>query len=110
MTLGIIEGVLLMGMVGLIWIMLNISADDKRQEDASPDHHHRMHQPLRLSLALQKPTVMVSLPAALIVRLRNVACWTGNPPLADLAAEAIENTSPRWRKSRERPFLSAYLL
>ena len=50
MTLGMIEGVLLMGMVGLIWMMLDIfagdhHADDKRQEDASPDHHYRMHQP-----------------------------------------------------------------
>ena len=91
MTLGIIEGVLLMGMVGLIWMMLDISADDKRQEDASPDHHDRMHQPLRPSPAFEKPAVMVSLPAALIERLRNAACWMGNPPLADLVAEAIED-------------------
>ena len=68
MTVGIIAGVLLMGMVGLIWMMLDIfvgddHADDKRQEDASPDHHHRMHQPLRPSPALEKPEVMVSLPA-----------------------------------------------
>ena len=96
MTLGVIEGVLLMGMVGLIWIMLDIfvgddHADDKRQEDASPDHHHRIHQPLRPSPALEKPEVMVSLPAALIERLRNAAYWTGNPSLAGLVAEAIED-------------------
>ena len=96
MTLGMIEGVLSMGMVGLIWMMLDIfagdhHADDKRQEDASPDHHDRMRQPLRLSLALQKPEVMVSLPAALIERLRNAAYWTGNPPHEDLVAEAIED-------------------
>jgi hypothetical protein len=96
MTLGMIEGVLLMGMVGLIWMMLDISAadhhaDDKRQEDASPDHHHRMHQPVRPSPALEKPEVMVSLPAALIERLRNAAYWTGNPSLAGLVAEAIED-------------------
>ena len=96
MTLGMIEGVLLMGMVGLIWMMLDISAgdhhaDDKRQEDASPDHHHRMHQPLRPSPALEKPEVMVSLPAALIERLRNAAYWTGNPSLTGLVAEAIED-------------------
>ena len=96
MTLGMIEGVLLMGMVGLIWMMLDISADDyhaddKRQEDASPDHHDRMHQPVLPSLALQKPEVMVSLPAALIERLRNAAYWRGNPPLAGLVAEAIED-------------------
>ena len=96
MTVGIIAGVLLMGMVGLIWMMLDIfvgddHADDKRQEEASPDHHHRMHQPLRTSPALEKPEVMVSLPAALIERLRNAAYWKANPPLADLVAEAIED-------------------
>ena len=96
MTVGIIAGVLLMGMVGLIWMMLDIfvgddHADDKRQEEASPDHHHRVHQPLRPSPALEKPEVMVSLPAALIERLRNAAYWKGNPPLADLVAEAIED-------------------
>ncbi len=96
MTLGIIEGVLLMGMVGLIWMMLDISAGDhhageKRQEDASPDHHNRMHQPLRLSPALQKPEVMVFLPAALIERLRVAEQWTGNRALADLVAQAIED-------------------
>ena len=96
MTLGVIEGVLLMGMVGLIWMMLDISAgdchaDDKRQEDASMDHHHRMRQPLRPSPALEKPEVMVSLPAALIERLRNAAYWRENPPLADLVAQAIED-------------------
>ncbi len=96
MTLGIIEGVLLMGMVGLIWMMLDIidgdhHANDKRQEDVSPDHHHRMHQPLQQSPALDKPEVMVFLPAALIERLRNAAYGKGNPPLADLVTEAIEN-------------------
>ena len=96
MTLGIIEGVLLMGMVGLIWMMLDISAGDhhadaKRQEDASPDHHDRMHQPVRPSPALQKPEVRVSLPAALIERLRVAEQWTGNRPLVDLVAEAIED-------------------
>jgi hypothetical protein len=96
MTLGIIEGVLLMGMVGLIWMMLDISAgnhhaDDKRQEDASLDHHDRMHQPVRPSPAQQKHEVLVSLPATLIERLGNAASWTGDPPLADLVAEAIED-------------------
>jgi hypothetical protein len=91
-----IEGVLLMGMVGLIWMMLDISTGDhhtgdKRQEDASTDHHYRMHQPLRLSPALQKPEVMVFLPAALIERLRVAEQWTGNRALADLVAEAIED-------------------
>ena len=96
MTLGMIEGVLLMGMVGLIWMMLDISAgdhhaDDKRQEDASPDHHHRIHQPVRPSPALEKPEVMVSLPAALIERLRNAVYWMEDRPFVSLVAEAIED-------------------
>ena len=50
MTVGMIEGVALMGIVGLIWMMLDIfagdhHADDKRQEDASPDHHHKCTSP-----------------------------------------------------------------
>ena len=96
MTLGIIQSVLLMGMVGLIWVMLDIfagdhHADDKRQEDASPDHHHRMHQPVPPSPASRKEQVMVFLPAALIEPLRVAEQWTGNRPLVDLAAEAIED-------------------
>jgi hypothetical protein len=96
MTLGMIEGLLLMGMVGLIWMMLDISADDhhvddKRQEDASPDPHDRMDQPVLPSSAMQKPEVIVSLPVALIERLRNAARWTGDRPLVDLVAEAIED-------------------
>ena len=104
MTLGVIEGVLLMGMVGLIWMMLDISADDKRQEDASPDHHHRMHQPLRPSPVLQKPEVMVSLPAGLIERLRNAAYWRGNPPLVDLVAETIEDVVTHMEEINEETF------
>ena len=91
MTLGIIESVLLMGMVGLIWVMLDIFAGDKRQEDASPDHDHRMHQPVLPSPASRKEQVMVFLPAALIEHLRVAEQWTGNRPLVDLAAEAIED-------------------
>ena len=52
MTLGIIEGVLLMGMVGLIWMMLDIfagdhHANDKQQDSASKNHHYRTHLPVR---------------------------------------------------------------
>ena len=109
MTLGVIEGVLLMGMMGLIWMMLDIStgddhADDKRQEDASPDHHHRMHQPLRSSPALEKPEVMVSLPAALIERLRNAAYWRGNPALADLVTHAIEDSVTQMEEIKGETF------
>ena len=97
MTLGMIEGVLLMGMVGLIWTMLNIfvgdhHAVDERHGDISPDQHHRMHQSMLPPPVLQKPDMMmVSLPATLIERLRNAVYWNGNPPLADLIAEAIED-------------------
>jgi hypothetical protein len=96
MTLGIIECVLFMWMVGLIWVMLDIfsddhHADDKRQGSASPDHRDRLHQSVLSSLALQKQRVMVFLPAALIERLRNAAYWTGDRPLVDLVAEAIED-------------------
>ena len=97
MTLGIIEGVLFLGMVGLIWVMLDIfagnhHADDKRQASVSPDYHNnRIHQPVLPSSAMQKPEVIVSLPVALIERLRNAAHWTGDRPLVDLVAEAIED-------------------
>ena len=52
MTLGIIEGALLMGMVGLIWVMLDIFADDhhandKQQENASQAQRYSMHLPVR---------------------------------------------------------------
>ena len=104
MTLGIIEGVLLMGMVGLIWMMLDISAGDKRQEDASPDHHHRMHQPLRTSPILEKQGVMVSQPAALIERLRNAAYWRGNPRLADLVTQAIKDSGTQMEEINGETF------
>ena len=96
MTLGIIEGVLFLGMVGLIWVMLDIfpgnhHADDKRQASVSPDYHTSIHRPVLPSRASQEQQVIVFLPAALIERLRNATCWTGDPPLVDLVAEAIED-------------------
>ena len=109
MTLGIIQSVLLMGMVGLIWVMLDIfagdhHADDKRQEDASPDHHHRMHQPVPPSPASRKEQVMVFLPAALIEPLRVAEQWTGNRPLVDLAARAIEDLVTQMEEVNEEAF------
>ena len=97
MILGITESLLFLGMMGLIWMMLDISAgnqyvDNTRQESASPDYHYRIHRSMLPSPVLQKPDMMVSLPAALIERLRNAAYWTGDPPLADLVAEAIEDS------------------
>ncbi len=96
MTLGIIEGVLFLGMVGLIWVMLDIfagnhHADDKRQESVSPDYHTSIHGLVLPSPASQKPEIIVSLPVVLIERLRNATYWTGDPPLVDLVAEAIED-------------------
>ena len=96
MTLGIIEGVLFLGMVGLIWVMLDIFAgnhhtDDKRQASVSPDYHTSMHRPVLPSRGSQEQQVIVFLPAAVIERLRNATCWTGDRPLVDLVAEAIED-------------------
>ena len=96
MTLWILECVLCVAMVGLIWVMLasfggNHHADDKRQEAVSPAYHYRMHQSVLPSLASQNREVIVSLPAALIERLRNATYWRGDPPLVDLVAEAIED-------------------
>ena len=108
MTLGIIECVLCMWMVGLIWVMLDIfsddhHADDKRQGSASPDHRDKLHQSVLPSLAIQEQRVMVSLPAALIERLRNAACWTGDRSLVDLVAEAIEDVVTQMEEANGEP-------
>ncbi|TKB88773.1 MAG: hypothetical protein E8D41_14225 [Nitrospira sp.] len=96
MTLGLIEGVLCMGIAGLIWMMLDHfagdhSAKETGQEPGALDHRDQMDQPGLPSPAQQKPEVLVSLPATLIERLRNAASWRGDPPLADLVAETIED-------------------
>jgi hypothetical protein len=95
MTLVIVECVLCMGMVGLIWVMLDIfadnhHADDSRQECISPDYHTRLHRSVLPSPASQEQHVMVFLPATLIERLRNAAYWAGNHPPVDLMTEAID--------------------
>ena len=116
MTLGIIESLLFLGMIGLIWMMLDISVgshsvDNEWQESASPDYHNnKIHQPVLPSSAMQKPEVIVSLPVALIERLRNAAYWTGDPPLADLVAEAIEDTVTQMEEINGEAFPSLYLL
>lgn len=96
MTLEIIEGVVFVGMVGLIWLMLDIfgggdHADDKRQPSISQDYHTSMHRPVLQSRASQEQQVIVFLPAALIDRLRNATYSMGDPPLEGLVAEAIED-------------------
>ena len=76
MTLGFIEWVLFLGMVGLIWMMLDIFGDDqytvdKWQGSGSLDHrNNRRRQPVQPSLTSEKQRVMVSLPVALIEPLR----------------------------------------
>jgi hypothetical protein len=112
MTLGVVECVLSIGMAGLIWVMLDIFADNhhadgKRQESISPDSHYRMPQPVLPSPAQQKHEVLVSLPATLIERLGNAASWTGDPPLADLVAEAIEDIVTQMEKINGEVFPSA---
>lgn len=82
----------------------NHQVDDQRQEDASPDHHDRMHQPVLPSPALQKPAVMVSLPAADIEHLRNATYWRGNPPLEDLVTQAIEDSVTQMEEINRETF------
>jgi hypothetical protein len=50
-----------------------------------------LHQPVLPSPPSQKQRVTVSLPTALIERLRNAVYWMGHRPLAGLVAEAIED-------------------
>lgn len=78
-------------------------ADDTRQGSASPDYHDRLHQSVLPSLAIQEQQVMVSLPAALIERLRNTACWTGDRSLVDLVAEAIEDVVTQMEEDNGEP-------
>ena len=110
MTLGIIECVLFMGMVGLIWVMLDILGNnchtaDKRQS-ASSEYvkRNKMYQPMPPSPASQKQQITVSLPAGLIERLRNAVYWTGNRPLVDLVAEAIEDIVTQMEKVNGEAF------
>jgi len=109
MTLGFIEWVLFLGMVGLIWMMLDLFGDDHytddtRQGNAWPDHQHGRHQPVLPLPRSQGQQVMVFLPAALIERLRNAAYWTGNPPLVNLVAEGIEDIVTQMEEINEEAF------
>ena len=109
MTMGIFECVLFLGMVGLIWMMLDLFGDnhytdDTRQESASPDPHNSRHQPAQPSHASQGQQMMVFLPVALIERLRSAAYWTGDRPLVDLVAEAIEDLVTQMEETNEEGF------
>ena len=50
-----------------------------------------IHHPMLQSSPSQKQRVTVSLPTALIERLRNAVYWTGHRTLVGLVAEAIED-------------------
>ena len=50
-----------------------------------------LHEPVQQSPPSQKQRVTLSLPTALIERLRNAVYWTGHRPLVGLVAEAIED-------------------
>ena len=50
-----------------------------------------LHHPVLQSPPSQKQRVTLSLPTALIERLRNAVYWTGHRPLVGLVAEAIED-------------------
>ena len=110
MTLGIIECVLFMGMVGLIWVMLDILGNNCHTADkrhiASPDHLkiNKMDQPIPQSPASRKQQINVFLPAALIDRLRNAVYSTGNRPLVDPVAETIDDIVTQMEKVNGEAF------
>ena len=52
---------------------------------------NRTNKPALSSPPSQNQRVTVSLPTALIERLRNAVYWTGHGPLVSLVAEAIED-------------------
>jgi ferredoxin-NADP reductase len=67
-----------------------------QQKDASISQlhsngtHHPTHHPVMASRSSPKQKVTLSLPTALIERLRNAVYWTGNRPLASLVEEALD--------------------
>ena len=64
------------------------------QQNPLPVNHlvfNGTHPPMLPSPHSEKQRVTVSLPTALIERLRNAVYWTGHRPLVSLVAEAIED-------------------
>ena len=64
------------------------------QQTPRPFNHlvpNGMHQPVQPSTSAKKLPLTVSLPTALVERLRNAVYWTGGRSLAGLVAEAIED-------------------
>ncbi len=72
--------------------MLRRFDTDMPQNDASISQLHSdgTHHAVRLSRLSPKQKVTLSLPTALVERLRNAVYWTGERPLASLVEEAVE--------------------
>ena len=63
-----------------------------------------MHQSVQPSASSKKLPLTISLPAALVERLRNAVYWTGDRPLASLVAEAIEDIVSQMEEVNEGAF------
>ena len=63
-----------------------------------------MHHPLLPSPPSQYQRVTVSLPTALIERLRNAVYWTEDLPMAGLVAEAIQDIVTKMEKANGGTF------
>jgi predicted DNA-binding protein len=64
------------------------------QQTPLPVNHLALNgkpRPVQQFDSSKKLPVTISLPSALMERLRNAVYWTGDRPLASLVAEAIEN-------------------
>lgn len=77
------------------------------QQTPQPINHlvpDEMHQPAQPSASLTKQPLTISLPTALVERLRNAVYWTGDRPLASLVEEAIENIVSQMEEINEGAF------
>ena len=63
-----------------------------------------MHQPIQPATSSKKLPLTVSLPTALVERLRNAVYWTGDRPLASLVAEAIDDIVSQMEEVNEGAF------
>jgi hypothetical protein len=52
----------------------------------------------------QKQRVTITLPVALLERLRNAVYWTGHGPLARLIADALDDAVTQMETSNGQPF------
>lgn len=77
------------------------------QQTPRPFNHrvpHGMYQPVQPTTPSKKLPLTVSLPTALVERLRNAVYWTGDRPLASLVAEAIEDIVSQMEEVNEGVF------